>query len=66
MARSRSGAENKARKTTPGKGTPASKTAKPARRPAKDTAAPAPRPAAEARLSVAAALLRKSARRIGL
>ncbi|WP_161988409.1 hypothetical protein [Elioraea sp. Yellowstone] len=66
MARSKSGAENKVRKTTPGKSTPASKPAKPPSRTAKGAAAPAVRPAEEARLSVAAALLRKSARRIGI
>jgi hypothetical protein len=67
MARSSSGAETKARKATPGKAA-AKKAAKPPSRTAKGagSAATAARPAEETRLSVAAALLRKSARRIGI
>jgi hypothetical protein len=64
MARDSSGDKTKAQKTTSRKPPPA---AKPAKKPAADAPKPAakPVPASEPRLSVAAALLRKNARRIG-
>lgn len=71
MARSIGGAKTKAGRTAAGKAGGAA--AKPAKTPARAAKPPKPAkpgptaaPASEARLSVAAALLRKSARRIGL